>query len=64
MTTLGKYLDELDNVRKGRQHAAEPTDVSDVLERWNTLDFAQRQAFLQEHITRIEVNDETVEVSV
>ena len=64
MTTLGKYLDELDNVRKGRQHAAEPTDVSDVLERWNTLDFAQRQAFLQEHITRVEVSDETVEVSV
>ena len=61
---LGAYLHEQDEVRLGAKNAGNPADVSATLTSWDSLPIAQRQSFLTQHVARIVVWDETVEVTV
>jgi hypothetical protein len=56
------YLAELDLARRTRVVNEEPSDVIDVLDRWATLNVDQRKDFLWEHVGRIVVQDDKVEV--
>ncbi len=62
--TLGEYLQELDAARRAAASAEQAVDVEAVLAQWDSLDIAARQAFLVEHIARINVRDDRVEVIV
>ena len=42
----------------------EAPDVDDVLANWDTLGLEQRRDFLEEHVIRIIVQDDSVEVEV
>ncbi len=61
---LGEYLDDLDNVRRGAANAERPVDVTKTLENWDSLDIVLQQSFLSEHIARIVVKDDVVELAV
>lgn len=61
---LGEYLQELDAARRAVASAEQAVDVEAVLAQWDSLDIAARQAFLVEHIARINVRDDRVEVVV
>ncbi len=61
---LGEYLQELDAARRAAASAGQAADVDTVLAQWDSLDMATRQAFLMEHIVRINVRDDRVEVIV
>jgi hypothetical protein len=62
LRNLGEYLDELDSVRRSALNASNPTSVSEMLLKWDSLDFAVQQDFLVMHIARIIVQDESIEV--
>jgi hypothetical protein len=62
--TLGEYLDDLDSVRRGAANAEQPVDVAQTLSNWESLDIEQQQSFLGEHVARIVVKDDAVEVAV
>ena len=57
-----EYLAELDLARRTRVVNEEPSDVIDVLDRWAALSVDQRKDFLWEHVGRIVVQDDKVEV--
>ena len=61
---LGEYLDDLDNVRNAAKNAGRPLDVDKTLESWDSLDLEDQQRFLSEHVSRIVVKDDSVEVAV
>ena len=61
---LGGYLDELDAARRGAVSAVRPADVESTLASWESLDLKARRAFLAEHVARVIVKDDTVEVVV
>ena len=64
VATLGRYLDELDDARKMAESAKDPSDDIAALDRWESLDFAALQRLLQEHVGRIVVSDDAVDVAV
>ena len=62
---LGAMQDHLRQLDKARTSAAtwdRQWDVDDTIAKWDTLPFEERQAFLQLHISKIIVRDESVEV--
>ena len=61
---LGEYLDELDRVRAAAGNAHRPVDVSETLDNWDSLELEQQQRFLSEHVSRIIVRDDAIEVAV
>ena len=61
---VGGYLAELDLARKSETRSEEPSDVISVLDHWATLDMERRKDFLWEHVGRIIVQDDKVEVEV
>ena len=62
--SLGGYLDELDTVRRRAGDSRSGTDVSETLDRWDSIPLAERQSFLMEHVERIVVKDDAVELVV
>jgi site-specific DNA recombinase len=64
MNTLAQYLEELDKARQGAESSANPSDVEAALANWESLGFAEQQGFLVEHIAKIVVQDNSVEVMV
>ena len=61
---LGDYLGELDRMRRALDSPDRSVDAMAVLDKWDSLDFAQRQTFLEDHVVRIDVGDDSVEVIV
>ena len=61
---VGEYLAALDLARKSETRSEEPSDVIGVLDNWATLDIDRRKDFLWEHVGRIIVEDDKVEVEV
>ena len=61
---VGEYLAALDLARKSETRTDEPSDVIGVLDNWATLDIERRKEFLWEHVGRIIVQDDKVEVEV
>ena len=59
-----EYLAALDLARKSETRSDEPSDVIGVLDNWATLDLERRKDFLWEHVGRIIVQDDKVEVEV
>ena len=59
---MSEYLKQLDHARTGLNNSNHPPDISQVLKNWNTLDVESRQIFLKEHINKILVKDESVEL--
>ena len=60
---LGEYLKELDIARRAAA-PGRPADVEATLADWESLDMDGRKAFIAEHVTRVNVEDERVEVVV
>ena len=61
---VGEYLTALDLARKSESRSVEPSDVINVLDHWGTLDMERRKDFLWEHVGRIIVQDDKIEVEV
>ncbi len=61
---VGEYLAALDLARKSESRSVEPSDVINVLDHWGTLDLERRKDFLWEHVGRIIVQDDKIEVEV
>lgn len=62
---LGALTEHLEGLDKARSSATRPDrhmDVSKTLQRWDTLDLVDKQAFLTVHIVKIVVWDDSVEV--
>ena len=64
VASLGRYLSELDVARNGVSNAPRPMNIEETLAGWETLDMERRRAFLAEHVARITVEDDKVEVLV
>lgn len=58
---LTEHLEGLDKARSSATRQDKHMDVSKTLQRWDTLDFTDRQAFLTVHIAKIVVWDDSVE---
>ena len=61
---LGEYLKELDAARRGAAAAGRLEDIESTLADWDSLDLDARRTFLAEHVGRITVEDDRVEVVV
>ena len=61
---LSQYLAELDDVRAATEKAENIADVDATLDNWDSLAIRDRQGFLAEHVSRIEVKDDAIEVIV
>lgn len=59
---VSRYLAELDLARRTGEDNKEPSDVIDVLDQWASLGVDQRKDFLSDHVGRIVVQDDKVEV--
>ena len=64
VTTLGGYLDEMDDARRRARDSIASARPADVLEGWESLPMAERHSFLREHIDRIVVTDDSVDVTL
>ena len=64
LRVLGDYLEELDTARRGSDSAREPGEIERTLRHWDSLEVLERQAFLGDHISRIVVKDDEVDVIV
>ena len=61
---LGEYLKELDAARRRAEHVAQPEHVVATLDGWDSLDLEARRSFLADHLERVTVEDDRVEVAV
>lgn len=61
---LGQYLEELDAARAASAGASSPRDIDEVFANWDGLGMEDRRDFLEEHVRRIVVRDDSVEVEV
>ena len=61
---LGEYLKELDAARRSAAAPGRSADVEATFSGWESLDMDGRKAFIAEHVTRVNVEDESVEVVV
>ena len=57
---LGEYLVELDAARQAASSAQ--VDAGEALARWADLDFAERRALVEQQVSRVVVEDDSVEV--
>ena len=62
--TLGNYVDELDEARRRAGDTAAGARPTDILAGWESLPLAERHSFLLEHVERIVVTDDSVELAV
>jgi hypothetical protein len=61
---LREYLRGLDSARRAVQGGGDAEDAQSSLDGWKGLDLQQQHIFLAEHVARIVVHDESVEVLV
>ncbi len=61
---VGDYLAALDLARKSETRSGKPSDVITALDHWASLDIESRKDFLWEHVGRIIVQDDRVEIEV
>ena len=61
---LGEYLKELDAARRVAASIDHPAEATTTLDNWESLDLEVRRAFLAEHLDRVVVEDDGVEVTV
>ena len=59
---LGEYLRDLDTARRAVRGNDAAEDTQSSLDGWNDLDLDRQHTFLAEHVARIVVHDESVEV--
>ncbi len=59
---LTEHLHDLDKARADAENPPESVDAREVLDRWDTLEFTERQAFLHRHIAKIVVLDDSIQV--
>lgn len=64
MAVLGEYLTELDRVRRGAENAGNPKDVDSSLSQWDSMEFGEQQGFLLEHLAKVVVQDDSIDVLV
>ena len=64
VTVLGEYLRELDRARRDADGRGGEQDIDGTLARWDDIDVDQRRRFLEDHVLRIIVEDEKIEVEV
>lgn len=64
LVVLGEYLKELDKVRLGAENAKIPRDIEESLSQWDSMDFGDQQGFLLEHVAKVVVQDDSVDVLV
>ena len=64
LEVLSEYLDNLDKVRVAAVNADGPVDVEATINRWEALNFDEQQGFLLQHVAKIVVSDDSVEVLV
>jgi hypothetical protein len=62
--TLAGYLEGLDVARRGASGTGGPVDVAATLAGWDSLDLEAQRSFLAEHVARIDVHDDRIEVVV
>ena len=56
------HLRQLDKARTSAESWDRQWDVNDTISKWDTLDFEEQQAFLQYHVSKIVVHDDSAEV--
>ena len=61
---LAEYLKELDAARRVAASIDHPAEATTTLDNWESLDLEVRRAFLAEHLDRVVVEDDGVEVTV
>ena len=61
---MSEYLNHLDNARSGLNNSINSSDISKIFSDWDTLDVESQQIFLKEHIEKIFVKDESVELII
>jgi len=61
---MSEYLNHLDNARSGLNNSINSSDISQIFSDWDTLDVESQQIFLKEHIEKIFVKDESVELII
>ena len=64
INTLGGYLDEMDDARRRARDSTASDRPAAVLEGWESLPMAERHSFLREHVDRIVVTDDSVDVTL
>ena len=64
LEVLGEYLKELDKIRSGAEKAKNPKDVEASFSQWDTMEFGEQQGFLLEHVAKVIVQDDYVDVLV
>ncbi|MGH2544662.1 MAG: zinc ribbon domain-containing protein, partial [Ardenticatenaceae bacterium] len=64
LDTLGEYINHLDAVRRSASRAEAPADVFRTLDSFDSLAMDEKQSFLERHIARVVVKDDTVDVQV
>ena len=61
---LGDYLHELDAARRALEATGSPVDLMATVDNWESLDIDERRLFVEEHVVRIEVMDESVDLAM
>ena len=61
---LGAYLAELTTARRATQENKMNEDIQIILDNWKDFDMARQRSFLSEHIAKIIVDDESVDIIV
>ncbi len=61
---LGEYLAELDAARRGVENATNASSIKETLDGWESLDLETQRVFLAEHVARIDVSDDKIDVVV
>ena len=64
LSVLGEYLREMDAARRAVKGEVDLSDIESVLADWDSLEMDARRNFLTEHVARIDVKDDRVEVIV
>ena len=62
LKVVGEYLKELDATRQALSTAKSVTESPGTLDRWDSLGMLERQALLEEQVSRIVVMDDSVEL--
>ena len=61
---LGAYLADLTTARRATQENKMNEDIQIILDNWKDFDMARQRSFLSEHIAKIIVDDESVDIIV
>ena len=63
INVLSEYIKELDTAKRA-MNGSGILDISETITNWDSLDIDTRKTFLSEHISKISVGDNTVEVQI